>query len=53
MFDLNKLGDMAKIAKEAKELQVRQENRAMEQIEMLRKISAQLETVIAFLKEGK
>ncbi len=53
MFDLNKLGDMAKIAGEAKNMQERQERMAREQLEMLQKISAQLETVLSHLKEGK
>ncbi|HQB94575.1 MAG TPA: hypothetical protein PK997_05115 [Candidatus Omnitrophota bacterium] len=53
MFDLGKLGDMAKIAGEAKELQAKQERAVKEQTDLLRKISAQLETVIDLLKEGK
>jgi hypothetical protein len=51
MFDLGKLGDMAKIAGEAKEMQAKQERMAREQIELLQKISAQMETVIALLKK--
>lgn len=51
MFDLSKLGDMTKIANEAKEMQARQEKTAQEQTDLLRKISVQLETVIALLKK--
>ncbi|MFH0985345.1 MAG: hypothetical protein V1882_07390 [Candidatus Omnitrophota bacterium] len=51
MFDLNKLGDMAKLAGEAKNMQEKQEKMAREQLEMLRKISTQMDTVIALLKD--
>ena len=51
MFDLSKLGDMTKIAHEAKEMQLKQERTAKEQTDLLRKISEQLETVIALLKK--
>jgi membrane protein required for beta-lactamase induction len=51
MFDLSKLGDMAKIAGEAKEMQAKQERTAKEQTALLQKISMQLETVIALLKK--
>jgi hypothetical protein len=51
MFDLNKLGDMAKIAGEAKNMQEKQERMAREQLDMLKKISSQMETVISLLKE--
>ena len=51
MFDLSKLGDMAKIAGEAKEMQMKQERAAKEQTDLLRKISTQLETVISLLKK--
>lgn len=53
MFDLGKLGDMAKIAGEAKNMQERQERMTKEQTDLLKRISAQLETVIALLKDGK
>jgi hypothetical protein len=53
MFDLNKLGDMAKIAGEAKNMHEKQERMAREQLDMLKKISAQLETVVSILKERK
>ena len=51
MFDLNKLGDMAKLAGEAKNMQEKQEKMAREQSDLLQKISAQLDTVIALLKK--
>ncbi|OQA56772.1 MAG: hypothetical protein BWY42_00803 [Candidatus Omnitrophica bacterium ADurb.Bin277] len=53
MFDLGKLGDMAKIAGEAKQMQEKQERMQREQTGLLVKISAQLETIIDFLKERK
>lgn len=53
MFDLSKLGDMAKIAGEAKNMQEKQERMAREQLEMLKKISGQLETVVSLLKGKK
>ena len=53
MFDLNKLGDMAKIAGEAKSMQEKQEKMAREQLETHKKRSGQLETVISLLKEKK
>ncbi|HOW58584.1 MAG TPA: hypothetical protein PLO78_02525 [Candidatus Omnitrophota bacterium] len=51
MFDLNKLGDMAKIAGEAKAMQEKQDKMSREQIDLLRKISNQLDAVISLLKE--
>ncbi len=51
MFDLNKLGDMAKIAGEAKAMQEKQDKAQREQIDLLKKISTQLETVISLLKK--
>jgi hypothetical protein len=53
MFDLSKLGDMAKIAGEAKSMQEKQDKMSREQLEILRKISAQMETVITFLSNCK
>lgn len=53
MLDFSKLGDMAKIAQQAKDLQERQDRAQREQIELLRKISAQLDTLIAQLKDRK
>ena len=53
MFDLSKLGDITKIAGEAKNMQEKQERMSREQTEMLRKISTQLDTVISLLKDCK
>lgn len=50
MFDLGKLGDMAKLANEAKQVQQRQESLQREQIDLLKKISKQLEELIALTK---
>jgi len=51
MFDLSKLGDMAKIAGEAKAMQEKQDRTAREQTDLLRKISTQLDAVIELLKK--
>jgi hypothetical protein len=53
MFDMSKLGDMAKIAGEAKKMQERQEVMQREQIDLLRKISAQLDGLAALIKGEK
>lgn len=53
MFDLNKLGDMAKLANEAKKLQDEQGKVQRDQTEILKKISNQLDTVIGILKAPK
>ena len=53
MFDLNKLGDMAKIAQEAKAMQKEQERTQKEQADLLRKISSQLAEITTLLKERK
>ena len=51
MFDLNKLGDLSKMANQAKEIQKNQERQQGEQIDILRKISKQLEEVVSLLKQ--
>jgi hypothetical protein len=51
MFDFNKLGDMAKIASQAKKVQDQQERFQREQMEVLKKISGQLSEVINMLKQ--
>ncbi len=51
MFDLSKLGDMTKLAGQARELQLNQEKFQKEELLLLRKISEQLETVVALLKK--
>jgi len=50
MFDLNKLGDMAKIAGEAKKMQAVQEEAQRKHLEVLNKISRQLDDVLNHLK---
>ena len=51
MFDMSKLGDMAKIASEAKNMQEKQERMSREQLDLLKNISAQLDTVISLLRD--
>ncbi|MFA5271355.1 MAG: hypothetical protein WC412_03320 [Candidatus Omnitrophota bacterium] len=53
MLDFSKLGDMAKLASEAKHIQEKQECYQREQIELLKKISKQLEELIAITKNNK
>jgi hypothetical protein len=51
MFDLNKLGDMAKLAGEARQLQERQDRFQKEQLDLLKKISLQLNEITDLLKK--
>jgi len=53
MFDLNKLGDISKLASQAKQVQAGQEKAQREQTELLRKISQQLDSVLALLNNGR
>lgn len=53
MFDFSKLGDLSKLAVEAKQVQEKQERLQREQIDLLKKISDKLDQVIALLKENK
>jgi len=53
MFDLSKLGDLSKIAGEARQLQERQEKMQQQQLDLLKKISDKLDQVIVLLKENK
>ena len=53
MFDFSKLGDLSKLASEAKQVQEKQERLAREQIDLLKKISDKLDQVVALLKENK
>ena len=53
MFDFSKLGDMTKLAGQAKQMQDKQEQFQREQVELLNKISKQLEQVITILQEKK
>ena len=50
MFDFSKLADMSRLASEAKQVHERQEQFQREQIELLRKISRQIDEAIALLK---
>ena len=50
MFDFNKLGDLSKVASQAQKIQVQQEQLQREQIELLQKISQQMDEVVNLLK---
>ncbi len=52
MFDLSKLGDMTKLANEARKLQAEQERAQREQKELLTRISRQLDEVLSILKKN-
>ncbi|MDD5585030.1 MAG: hypothetical protein PHV55_08255 [Candidatus Omnitrophica bacterium] len=51
MFDLSKLGDMSKLAAQAKEIQQNQDRATREQTELLRTILKRLEEIIVLLKK--
>lgn len=51
MFDFKNLGDMAKLASQAKELQQEQQKTEEKKIELLSKISQQLDQILAELKK--
>ena len=51
MFDLSKLGDMSKIASQATKIQENQEIFQRDLLELLKKISSQLDNVINLLKQ--
>ncbi len=53
MFDLGKLGDISKLAGEARQIQEKQERLQREQTDLLKKISGQLEQVISILNAKK
>lgn len=50
MFDFNKLGDMTKLAGQARQIQEKQERTTQRQTELLEKISSQIDMVINLLK---
>ncbi len=50
MFDFDKLGDMSKMAKEAKEIQKQQSEFQSKQIELLKDISLKLDKLISIIK---
>lgn len=51
MFDFSKLGDLSKMANQAKQVQERQDRALHEQTELLRKISSQLDRIIALFEK--
>ena len=51
MFDFSKLGDLSKVANQAKQIQENQERIQREQIEILLKISRQMDEVLSLLKQ--
>lgn len=53
MFDLNKLGDMAKIASQAKDLQKSQDRYQQKQLQILENIASQLSEILNLLKNKK
>lgn len=53
MFDINKLGDLSKIAGEARHMQEKQERQQREQMDILKKISGQLDQIISILNAKK
>lgn len=53
MFDLKNLGDMAKIANQAKELQKQQEQKQQEQSDILKRIANTLDQILIELKNNK
>jgi len=52
MFDFNKLGDLSKLAGEAKQLQEKQDEFHKQQLELLQKISQQLDELISISKNS-
>ena len=53
MFDLSKLGDMSKLASQAKKLQEKQESFQEESLGMLKKISGQLDYLVELMKKKR
>ncbi|MFC1666284.1 hypothetical protein ACFL0P_00240 [Candidatus Omnitrophota bacterium] len=53
MFDFSKLGDMSKLASQAKQIQEKQECFQRESLELLKKISSQLDQAMVLLKEKR
>lgn len=51
MFDMKNLGDMAKLAGQAKQLQEAQQKSEQKKIEILSKISATLEEILGEMKK--
>ena len=53
MFNLKDLGDMSKLASEAKQIQKQQEIKQNEQIEILKQIAGTLDNILAELKKNR
>lgn len=53
MFDMSKLGDMTKLAAQAKKMQAEQDRKQREQDDHLREISRKLDKVLALLNERR
>lgn len=53
MFDFSKLGDMAKLANEAKHLQAKQDKFQEQQMALLRQISEKLDVIVKILQSDK
>lgn len=51
MFDLGKLGDLSKMAGQAKEIQAQAERFQKQQIQLLEKISKQMDEMLSILKK--
>jgi len=51
MFDFSKLGDLSKVADQAKKTQERQEQLQDQQVNLLKKISVQLDELISIVKK--
>ena len=51
MFDFGKLGDLSKMAGQAKEIQAQAERFQKQQLQLLEKISKQLDEVLTILKK--
>jgi len=53
MFNIKDLGDMTKLANQAKDLQKQQEQRHREQMELLSRIANTLDEILAELRNRK
>jgi len=53
MFDLKSLGDMSKIASQAKELQKQQDVKQQQQIDLLNRIANSLDQILNEIKNRK
>lgn len=51
MFDFNKLGDVAKMAGQAKKIQAKQEEFQQKQLQELKNIGAKLDKIIQLLEK--